>query len=86
MQAPAGALAILKSMSSVAAAARAATREEVLALTAVQRIELAFALGEEDLRLFMAASGLDRASALRHVRAQRQRGRRPSGCAAEPPA
>ena len=73
-------------MSNVAAAARAATREQVLSLTAAQRIELAFALGDEDLRLFMSASGLDRAAALRHFRSQRQRGRRPSGCAAEPPA
>lgn len=72
-------------MSKAAAAARAETREQVLSLSAVQRIELAFALGEEDLRLFMSASGLDRATALRHVRAQRQQGRRPSACAAEPP-
>lgn len=74
-------MAILKRMSKVAAAARAATREQVLLLTAAQRIELAFALGEEDLRLFMAASGLDRSAALRHVRAQRQRGRTGSACA-----
>jgi len=77
-------LAILKTMSKVAAAARAGTREQVLSLSAEERIELAFRLGEDDLRLFMAASGLDRAAALRHLRAQRQRGRTPSACASGP--
>jgi len=50
----------------------------VLAMTPAARIELAFSLGEDDLRLFMAASGLDRRSALNRLRMARQQGRGPS--------
>jgi hypothetical protein len=39
------------------------------------------ALGDDDLDLFVRASGLDRAEALRRLRAGRRRGRLPSRCA-----
>lgn len=72
-------------MSKLASDLRARTAAQVLALSAAQRIELAFALGEEDLMLFMRASGLDRGAALHHFRVQRQRGRVPSACATARP-
>jgi hypothetical protein len=50
----------------------------VLALTPPERIELAFSLGEDDLRVFMQTQGLDRASAIARLRAQRHVGRSPS--------
>ena len=50
-----------------------------------ERIELAFALGEDDLARFIAASGLDRAEALRRLRAGHERGRVRSACAASSP-
>jgi hypothetical protein len=55
---------------------------EVLALSPAERIELAFALGEADLALFVRASGLDRETALARLRASRRTGRRLSRAAA----
>jgi hypothetical protein len=51
---------------------------EVLALPPSERVELAFALGEADLELFVRASGLDRATALARLRESRRVGRVPS--------
>ena len=69
-------------MSSVANHVRARTMAEVLALPPGERIELAFALGEADLALFVRASGLDRETALARLRASRRAGRQPSRAAA----
>jgi hypothetical protein len=65
-------------MTSVADDVRRRTRDQVLALSPEARIELAFALGEQDLVLFMRATGLARDAALRRLRSSRQRGRTPS--------
>ena len=45
-----------------------------------ERLARAFALGERDLELFMAAKGLSRPEAIRLLRLQRQTGRRKSAC------
>jgi len=65
-------------MASVAHDLRRRTRDQVLALSPKARIELAFALGEQDLDLFMRATGLDRDAARRRLRSARYRGRTPS--------
>jgi hypothetical protein len=70
-------------MSSVAEEARRQAREEVLRLSPADRLALALQLGDADLELFQQAQGLDRETALRRLRAQRQAGRRPSACLAE---
>ncbi len=46
-----------------------------------ERIALALALGDDDLALFVRSSGLDRADALRRLRARRAQGRSPSDAA-----
>jgi len=69
-------------MNSVANHVRARAMAEVLALSPDERIDLAFALGEADLELFVRASGLDRETALTRLRASRRAGRRPSRAAA----
>jgi len=48
----------------------------MLSLTPQERIELAFALGEEDLLRYMATTGLTREEALSRIRIERQHGRR----------
>jgi hypothetical protein len=68
-------------MRSVAAELRHRTVQQVLALSAPDRVQLALALGDEDLDRFMGSSGLARDEALRRLRASRQRGRSPSVCA-----
>jgi hypothetical protein len=70
-------------MRSVADALRARTITQVLALPPRARIELALSLGDDDLELFVRASGLDRASALARLRAGRRHGRTPSRCAGD---
>ena len=65
-------------VDSSAAHASRRTRDLVLAMTPAARIELALSLGEDDLRLFMKTSGLDRESALNQLRRQRHQGRTPS--------
>jgi len=45
-------------------------------MTPAERIELAFAIGEEDLALYIAANGLTRDEALARIRIERQSGRR----------
>ncbi|HEX2311893.1 MAG TPA: hypothetical protein VHH91_14370 [Vicinamibacterales bacterium] len=68
-------------MRSVADALRARTITQVLALPPRARIELALSLGDDDLELFVRASGLDRA--LARLRAGRRHGRTPSRCAGD---
>lgn len=66
------------SMPSVADEVRRRTIDQVLALSPEARLDLAFALGEQDLDLFMRATGLGRDAALGRLRSSRQRGRAPS--------
>jgi hypothetical protein len=54
------------------------TVERILALSIPERIALALALGDDDLALFVRASGLDPATARQRLRAQRHHGRVPS--------
>jgi hypothetical protein len=61
--------------SKVAEWAREQTDREMLALTAAERIELAFALGERDLLLYAEANNLTRDEALSRIRVERQNGR-----------
>ena len=70
-------------MRSVADDLRASTRARVLQLPVPERVQLALALGDDDLALFSlcGSSGLDRAEALRRLRARRATGRGPSGVA-----
>jgi hypothetical protein len=49
---------------------------QMLAMTPEQRMELAFALGERDLQLYMAANELTREEALAALRHASQAGRR----------
>jgi hypothetical protein len=65
-------------MRSVADDLRARTSAQVLALSVPDRMALAFSLGDADLEVFARASGLDRQDALRRLRTQRSRERRPS--------
>jgi hypothetical protein len=67
-------------MRSVADDVKRAHREEVSRLSAEQRIELALALGDADLEALQHARGIDRATAVRALRRQRQAGRTPSAC------
>lgn len=48
----------------------------MLAMTPAERMELAFAIGEEDLVLYCAVNGLTRKEALARIRVERQSGRR----------
>jgi hypothetical protein len=61
--------------SKVAELTRDKQDQDLLSLTALERIELAFALGEEDLIRYMAANGLTREEALSRIRIERQHGR-----------
>ena len=67
-------------MDSVADELRRKTREEVLAMSAQERFELAFRLGEEDLQTLQASLGLDRDAAILQIQRHRQQGRQRSGC------
>jgi hypothetical protein len=62
--------------SKVAEETRQGLDRRMLAMTPGERIELAFAIGEEDLALYTAASGLTREEALARIRIERQSGRR----------
>lgn len=68
-------------MPSLADVLRARTVAQVLALTVRERIVLALSLGDDDLDLFVRASGLDPGIALKRLRAGRRHGRTPSGSA-----
>jgi hypothetical protein len=74
--------AYTSAMRSSADDLRQRTREQVLAFSASARIAIALSLGDDDLALFMGVSRMPRDLALRHVRAQRSRGRLPSAAAA----
>jgi hypothetical protein len=65
-------------MRSVADDLRQRNLTLVLALPVAARVELALALGDEDLDLFARTSGLPRPEALTRLRATRLAGRRPS--------
>ena len=65
-------------MKSVADNLRAGTHQAVRELPTAARIELALALGDDDLALFMRTSGLSRQQALEMLQQQHARGRRPS--------
>jgi hypothetical protein len=58
--------------SKVAEWAREELDRKVLAMTPEERMDLAFALGERDLQLFMAANELTREEALARLRHERQ--------------
>jgi hypothetical protein len=65
-------------VSSIANELRRLTARQVLALTPDERIDLALALGDDDARLFIDASGLPAELASRRLRAARQVGRQRS--------
>ena len=67
---------------SIADGLRERTIAQVLALTVAERIALAFRLGDDDLSLYVRASGLEGDEARRRLRARRQIGRTPSRSAA----
>jgi hypothetical protein len=74
---------IVAAVRSVADTLRAADAAETLRLTPAERLRRALALGERDLRAYQLARGIDRAAALRELRARRQAGRVRSACASE---
>ncbi len=61
--------------SKVAEETRQELDREMLALTPEERIELAFALGDQDLALYADANSLTHDEALARIRAERQNGR-----------
>jgi hypothetical protein len=65
-------------MRSVTDDLRRQTLAHVLTLSLPARIDLALALGDDDLELFVRSSGLDRDEARRRLMGQRQIGRAPS--------
>jgi len=67
-------------MRSVADDLREEQRREIQALTADERIALAFRLGERDLEFFMAANQVDRNTAIAHFRRAGAAGRIRSVC------
>ena len=62
---------------------RARDREAMLKRPFEERLEIAFALGEEDLARFCEAQDVDRETGLRLLQRRRQAGRRPSKCMEE---
>ena len=72
-------------MRSVADDLRADTGDRVLQLPVLARIELALALGREDLSLYAQTSGLSLDAARRDLVAQRRQGRNYSHAAAPEP-
>jgi hypothetical protein len=67
---------------SVADDLRLKTIARVLDMPIAARLQLALALGDDDLDVFVRTSGMGRDEARRRLRAQRARGRVPSGAAA----
>ena len=67
-------------MRSVADTQREALRRENAAMTAEQRVERAFFLGDDDLASFAAAQQLTHDSARRALIRRRRIGRPASGC------
>ena len=64
---------------SVADSLRAETRDRFAALPPAERVELALALGDDDVAMLMAAQGLNRSQAIDRIRRSRQEGRHASG-------
>jgi hypothetical protein len=52
-------------------------------MTPAERVVLARQLGENDLRSYMINNGVDRQTAIAHVKQAHEAGRRPSACAAD---
>lgn len=73
-----------EAMKSVADDLRVRTSEAVLRLPLQARIALALSLGDADLDLYIRTSGLDRATALTRLRAQRSRDRANYSRSADP--
>ena len=67
-------------MKSVASALRVRDVTSVRDMSPVERLDLAFRLGEEDLESFRATHGLDRRTAIRLLERRRQATRQPSAC------
>lgn len=67
-------------MRSVADDLRKKDREEILKLSAEERLHRAFALGEIALEAFRQAQGIDRETAIRLLQRRRQASRRYSKC------
>jgi hypothetical protein len=67
-------------MASVADGLRQADREAVARLSGEERIALALMLGDADVEALQQARGIDRETAVRVIRRQRQAGRQPSAC------
>ena len=65
---------------SVASVLRVRDADCFRAMTPVERLELVFRLGEEDLESFRATHALDRRSAIRLLERRRQATRQPSAC------
>ena len=70
----------LAAMMSVASVLRARDVDCCREMTPVERLELAFRLGDEDLESFRATHGLDRRTAIRLLERRRQATRQPSAC------
>jgi hypothetical protein len=67
--------------SQSAAASRQRRAERLASMTPAERVSLASRLGEDGIRAYMTAHGVDRATALARIKATRRLGRRPSACA-----
>jgi hypothetical protein len=70
-------------MRSIADDARDASRRRVLRLSAAERVQMTFSLGDADLALLCAARGIARQEAIAAVRRSRQHGRRRCSAAGE---
>ena len=53
------------------------------AMTPAERVAMARQLGENDLRSYMINHGVDRQTAVAHIKQAHRAGRRPSCCAAD---
>lgn len=71
-------------MSALATFLRQRADDDVKRLSAAERIQLALSLGDDDLRVFCAATGLNADEARQRLIAARQVGRRFSACASRP--
>jgi hypothetical protein len=72
-------------VKSVADQLRRDTAARIRRLSVTERVSLALSLGDQDLELYMRASGRPRPEALRILRAQRIRGRTTSRAASFDP-
>ena len=67
-------------MASVADQLRREGAESLARLSAGERLELAFALGDADVDAYCRSHGVERRTAIRIFERQRQNGRNPSRC------